>query len=904
MTQGFADTVGRRSPPATPARWRAMPYTSTAVVLCLAWLAVQLVVPRDGKLAEYLLLWGRLPLLALACWIGWRASQANRELPRAALAWALMTSAIVVLIPADLYCGWLALVLGVAVEISASDVLYLTYFPLMLCGLLVLPRGFSSRLDVERFAIDSAIVVLAGGLIVWEYSVRPAVAMAAEGFSGQMLLDLTYPLGDLSTLLAIATVLLRIPTDRARVPLLFVAAALVMSLAGDAIWMIGGLPAHQGIRNAAYALWMLQPALFVAAAELELRRARTDESGRTWRPAFAWLPYVALALCYAMLADVARDDPQRLRELFPASILLTGLVVLRQLVAHRENAALVAAKVRDDSEARFAALVERASDAILIVDRGLEIAYASPAALRLVGGASSGPIAPHLAPEDADALASFVTACARAPIARVTMTLRFGRDPVIETEASLSNLFSDPQVRGLVLNIRDVTERRALESALREHRLHDPLTGTANRALFLDRLAGALARAESGAPCALAVFDLDRFKLLNDGLGHRVGDQALTQIASRLVATIGRTDTLARLGGDEFGVLLEDALHAEHVRERVDRLRSAIAEPLRLEHHALRMTASAGLAFSAPGLTAEDLLRNADIALQHARAEGGDAVEQFRGERHGRVLERLALEAEVPALLANDAFAVAFEPCVAMADDAPVALVLRTEWREPQEQPVGTILAAIRESPAAVELARRVRQLGERDLAALVRFLPDAESLSVLLPLDPAELRQEAFVPQLREFAAHAGLPLSRIVVVVDESALATLAGRAAETLSRARQEGARLALGGFGAAHAAFELLDAYRFDMLLLAESVVARIEGGDRPATLLHAAIATGRSLGLEVLAPGVRSARQLALLRELGCDFACGPVVAAPMSYERLLPWLGARLGEHAAGAAAG
>jgi EAL domain-containing protein (putative c-di-GMP-specific phosphodiesterase class I) len=105
-------------------------------------------------------------------------------------------------------------------------------------------------------------------------------------------------------------------------------------------------------------------------------------------------------------------------------------------------------------------------------------------------------------------------------------------------------------------------------------------------------------------------------------------------------------------------------------------------------------------------------------------------------------------------------------------------------------------------------------------------------------------------------------------------------------------------------ASHAAFELLDAYRFDMLLLAESVVARIEGGDRPATLLHAAIATGRSLGLEVLAPGVRSARQLALLRELGCDFACGPVVAAPMSYERLLPWLGARLGEHAAGAAAG
>ena len=873
------------------------PWTAFAFAACVAWLFVQLALAGDSTAKGYALLWGRMPLLVLAAWAAWRASRANRARPRAALAWGLIAAAIAVLIPADLYCGWLALVRGIEVEFSASDFLYLSYFPLMLGGLLALPRGFGGRVDRSKFALDAAIITLAGGMIVWEYTIRPSIAQAGAGFGAQMLLDLAYPLGDLTTLLAIATLLLRVPTDRARAPLYCIAGALVASLAGDAVWMMGGLPEYRGVRNLAYGLWLLQPAFVIAAAELELARPRTAEAARRWRPAFTALPLVALGLCYAMLLQVGASDPARLSAIFPGAAVLTGLVVLRQLVAQREHAALVAASVRGESEARFAALVERASDAILILDRGLSIAYASPAARRLTGGAGEGPIAPHLVPEDAEALAAFATACARAPIDRLVLPLRFGRDAPVETEASVTNLYADPRIAGLVLNVRDVSERRALESALREHRLHDALTGIANRELFLDRIRAALARGvEGAAPCAVAVFDLDRFKLVNDGLGHRIGDQVLIQLASRLVAASARADAVARLGGDEFGVLFLDAGHGEDVRGRVESLRAAIAEPLRVEQHSLRMSASAGIAFGAPGHGAEDLLRNADVALQHARAEGADTVEVFRGERHGRILERLALEVELPALLARDAFGVAFEPCIALEDGRPRALALRAAWREPQDADLDAIVAAVRETPAAVELARRLRQLAERELAALHRFLPDSESLDLLVPMDPAELRHDGCTAQVLEFAQRAGLAPSRLVLVVEQAALAALGGRALDVLSRAREAGVRLAVGGFGETHSAFELVEGFRFDRIVLAARMAGSLDAGERTATLLRAALATGRSLGLEVLAPGVDTARELSLLRELGCDLACGAAVSPPLAYERLLPWLGARLRE--------
>ncbi|HET9483028.1 MAG TPA: hypothetical protein VFO79_03655, partial [Xanthomonadales bacterium] len=157
MTHDTASRTGA----AHRASWRRrMPLTTVALVVCGLWALTQLLLPDDSAATAYALLWGRLPLLGLACYVGWRAVRANRAAPRAALGWGLMTAAIAVLIPADLYCGWLALVLGVAVEISAADVLYLSYFPLMLAGLLFLPRGFEGRLDVEKFVVDAAIITL------------------------------------------------------------------------------------------------------------------------------------------------------------------------------------------------------------------------------------------------------------------------------------------------------------------------------------------------------------------------------------------------------------------------------------------------------------------------------------------------------------------------------------------------------------------------------------------------------------------------------------------------------------------------------------------------------------------------------------------------------------------------
>lgn len=885
--------------------WRERPWTLAALAWCAAWLLAHAVLAGRPSYAFLVTVWGRLPLLVAAATCGWLAARANADERGARIAWLLVTAGFAVLVPGDLNFAWNETQGGSAPAVSVSDLFYLAYFPLILGGLVRFPRVFRGGSDAIMFALDAGIVAIGGGMLLWRYGVQPVIESMAP-LSAAVLVDLAYPVGDLLTLLGLATVLLRLPHGPQRLSFLLLALPLVASLIGDTLWMFANLAQAAPLRFGSHVLWLLQPAAFIAAAEHEWRRPReatTASAGPAWQPAFAALPFFALIVGYAVLAEAAYGEaPHRLRALLPGAFALSILVVARQAVAQRENRQLLAEQVRRADEQRFESMVQHASDAILIVDPELVASYASPAARRLLGDDVGTPrtLASALHPDDLLALREYAGACARGQARRAALVLRFGREPGpwVTTETTLTNLLADPKVRGLVLNARDVSERRALEEQLRVQALHDPLSGLPNRELFLDRVARALARGGGERAAAVAVVDIDHFTQVNDGLGHSVGDQVLATTAARIASALSGADSAARIGGDDFGLLLEDASGEDAVRARVERVRLALAQPLKVDGHTVRLTASIGVALGSDADTTDSLMRNADIALQQAQGEGGDCAEVFRADRHGRVVERLALEAQLPQLLERDAFGVAFEPVVRVSDRRPSGVYVRLLWRDKTrtQVPIQSVLAAARESALGVALGRWMRQAMQRDLGSLLRYLPEAAELAIGLRLEAPQLKDDQLHTEIAAMLARLDIAPRNLVLELPESALSPLTGPVAHTLQRLRDLGVSLALGEFGAAHSTFELLDAFRFDGLVLAESLVDRVEAGERPGTLVRAAIATGRSLGMRVVAPNVRSARQLALLAELGCEFAWGEHIAPPMGYEHLLPWLAARFAE--------
>ena len=852
--------------------------------------------PGDAPaFAQVVMTWGRYPVLLLATVLAFLASRQDAFDARTRLAWTCFASAFATIAIGDVVWGWLTLIRGEVATFSISNVFFLSYFPLMLAGLLVTPRVFRSRGDAQTFVLDALTVAVAAGMVLWYAALRPAIAAAGDVPWFKTAMALAYPIGDMLTVLGIALILLRQPGGSARRVAGWLALSMLCSLIGDTAWIFGRVLGLAETQRVSHLLWLLQAAFFLAAAREQLRRALRSGTragkDREWRDTFRPLPILASVLGFVLLALVARSgDRVALDHALVAAAALLALVVARHLIGQRESALLLEENIRRRGESRFAALIEHATDAILIVDAQGRIVYASPASHALV--APGADLLESLQADDRAAFADYVAACRDGHLRAKRLILRFGAGAV--TETTLSNLLDDPQVTGIVLNVRDVTERHQLEEQLRFQSLHDPLSGLPNRDLFLDRVARALARSREGeGAIGVAMLDLDRFKLVNDGLGPRVGDKVLAVCASRLAAQMTGADSVARLGGDEFGVLFEGA-GREPFAERLERMRVALGHALTVDGHPVRLTASAGLATGNGVTDADALLRNADIALHEAKSAGGDRGEQFRAERHGRAVERLALEAALPGLVEVGAFELRFEPILRVADGRPVGLNVRLDWREPARAPapIGEALDALREAGHGALAGRFALGALEKDLPALLRYVPDAATLALHLRLDSALLRDAGFAEHVARLVAKLDLRASNFVFELEERSLRD----ALEPVLALRGVGAGLALADFGAKHATFELLDVVPFDVLVLAEPLVARIESGERPGALVRAAVATGRALGMRIVAPGVRNERQAALLAKLGCDQAFGDHFAAPMPYERVLTWLAARFAE--------
>jgi diguanylate cyclase (GGDEF)-like protein len=437
-------------------------------------------------------------------------------------------------------------------------------------------------------------------------------------------------------------------------------------------------------------------------------------------------------------------------------------------------------------------------------------------------------------------------------------------------------------VRRAAMVARDTAERRLRdsESRFRHQANHDPLTGLPNRALFTERLGRAFAAAAGCRRLGVCFIDLDRFKVVNDTLGHHIGDQLLTAVALRLGQAVGE-HLLARMGGDEFVVLVEDTSCTDDVLKVADATLAALGHPIRIEGHEITVSASIGIVErSIAGTTPSDLMRAADLTLNWAKKSGKGRWALFDAERNDRELAQYALTAAMPAALDRREFFLEYQPLVSLAHGGLLGAEALVRWRHPEHG----VLPPSRFIEVAEETGLIVR-LGIRALARACEQARDwlnlgGQTLFVSVNLAVRQVHDAGLVREVTTILDRTGLPPDRLQLEITESALMSTADEPVRALRALADLGIRLAIDDFGTGYSNLSYLRNLPVCELKLAGSFVAGLHSPAQDAgsvideRILATLVSLAHALGLTVTAEGVETAAQAERLRLLGCDAAQG------------------------------
>ncbi len=544
-------------------------------------------------------------------------------------------------------------------------------------------------------------------------------------------------------------------------------------------------------------------------------------------------------------------------------------------------------------EARFRSLVQNASEMICIGDASGTITYMSPAVEHLLGGPPERWVGrtgmdfmhPDDLPSAQAARGALLggagsTRPAQYRIAHADGSWRW-------LEVTSTNLLDDPAVRGIVSNVRDVTERREFEEQLTRQALHDPLTGLANRALFRDRIEHALATsAHDGGEVAMLLIDLDNFKTVNDGLGHTRGDAILVAVAGRLTASLRPADTTARLGGDEFAVLLED-VPREQVLATADRLGAALAAPLAVDGTDVSVTASIGVATGArAGHDAEELLRNADTAMYAAKGAGKARWAEFEPAMRDGTTDRLRLETDLRQAIDRDQLTLLYQPIMRLPDNAMVGVEALVRWRHPSRGLVSPaqFIPLAEETGLIVSIGRWVLREACRQARAWQLRHPARPPLGLNVNLSARQLRHCGLVAEVAEALGDSGLDARQLVLEITETTLVGSDEEVTATLAALRRLGVRFALDDFGTGYSSLSHLHRFPIDVVKIDKSFIDVVTGSPDQTAVTRAIIQIGQTLDLETVAEGIEAAGQASRLAELGCLLGQGYHFARPLEPE--------------------
>jgi diguanylate cyclase (GGDEF)-like protein/PAS domain S-box-containing protein len=539
------------------------------------------------------------------------------------------------------------------------------------------------------------------------------------------------------------------------------------------------------------------------------------------------------------------------------------------------------------------AITRSLGEGVLALDAAGRITFVNPAGARLLAWRSDELLGRHIAdaidPAGLLTHPSGATDWVHLPRLRAGETLRIDEYAVTRSDGSVldvaltaSPVLRDEEVVGAVIALRDVTERKALERRLMHQAFHDQLTGLPNRALFLDRLEHAQARArENGNSQAVLFVDLDRFKLINDSLGHRAGDDVLTTVGSRIVGALGFGDTVARFGGDEFTVLLEEVADRAQAAETADRILAALNLPISAGDRSVVISASIGIAIAESGDAPHDLLAAADIAMYEAKSAGGDRHAIAASDADGVARAKLDLEMELRRAIEHGELELEYQPVVRAHGEALYGFEALVRWRHPRlgMLPPSHFMPLAEEGGLVIALGQWVLEEACRTAKRWAERHPGSGTV-MAVNLSARQFQHPDLCARVREVIDRVGVDPSLLTLEITETVVMENSTRTLETLHALRALGVRLAIDDFGTGYSSLSYLKRFPVDVVKIDKSFVDGLATDSVDREIVAAVIRLASACGMQTVAEGLETAAQLDQLRLLGCSLVQGFLIARP------------------------
>ena len=582
-----------------------------------------------------------------------------------------------------------------------------------------------------------------------------------------------------------------------------------------------------------------------------------------------------------------------------ALIALNGLVVLKWLRTKRAVGVIRTAlqslqethRARRQTEERFRSLVLNTSDVITILTIDGSIDFHSPSATRIWGHSPealrNASVFDLVHVDDADVARGLIAQALSRP--RLSMSaeirLRLADESWCYFEVVATNLLRDPRVSGIVTTFRDITERKDFEQALRYQAFHDALTDLPNRTLFVDRVERAMARAaRHGDNVSVMFIDLDNFKVINDSLGHAVGDLLLVTLTERIKRCLRYEDTLARLSGDEFAILVEDVRDVDDARRMADRVQELLQVPFILDRREVFASVSIGIALSAPSHAGpDDLLRDADLAMYRAKANGKARCEVFDSTMNEQATERLALETSMRRAIERDELRVFYQPIVTLDDASVVGFEALVRWEHPE---LGLISPAdfipLAEETGMIvpigawvleEACRQVKQWQDERCAD--------RALLLSVNVSARQFQSPDLVESVATVLRRTGFDPTHLKLELTESLMMQDVDRTILRLHELKGLSIQLVVDDFGTGYSSLAYLRRFPISVLKVDKSFIHRLGMDPQDDAIVRSIVTLASDLGMQVVAEGIETAEQLELLRALHCDYGQGYYFSRPL-----------------------
>jgi len=550
----------------------------------------------------------------------------------------------------------------------------------------------------------------------------------------------------------------------------------------------------------------------------------------------------------------------------------------------------------EEREKRFRTIVEKSWSGVVLLDSEIRFSFAGSSTQHLIGYEERELLGRTLFefvhPRDLENARIVWADIVAKPNHESHGELRFRRKDGtwVWLEGFSQNLLHESSVGAIVLNYRDVSQRKETEKQLEYRAYYDSLTALPNRLLFRDRLVHSLAHAQRNrVGVAVMVLDLDRFKLVNDSLGHSLGDRLLADVARRLQAVLRASDTISRIGGDEFSILLPEVVTAEAVAGVARKILDSLARPFRVDGHELFVTASIGIGcFPSDGADAETLLKSADAAMYRAKELGRNQAQLFTASMNERYVRRLALEQHLHHAIEREQLELHYQPVYDRSRRRYVSVEALLRWRDPARG-----LVQPKEFVSLAEETGMIIPIGAWALREACRQLrlwhEQGLSLRMAVNISAVQLQQRDFGAVVRAAVAESGIDPELLQLEITESAAMQNFELTMETLRELRTLGVGLAVDDFGTGQSSLIYLKHFPIDTVKIDKEFLSEVTSDETAAAIVSYVINLAHTLGLKVVAEGVETEEQYTFLRHYACDMMQGYLFSKPLPVDEVAPF---------------